>query len=71
MAIKKAIDESSTGNVITDCDFNAVKFDEKAVDAISTIADGLVENAKALGKLAEVLKASNVEVDCMLKVGGS
>ena len=48
--------------------FQGVVYDAKAVNAIDTIATGLVENAKALGKLAEVLKASNVEVECLLKL---
>jgi len=43
---------------------------KKAVDAISTIAEGLVENAVALGKLAEVLKASNVTIEPMIKIEG-
>jgi hypothetical protein len=48
--------------------FQGVVYDAKAVDAIETIADGLLENAKALGKLAEVLKSSNVEIECLLKL---
>jgi hypothetical protein len=57
-------------NTITNCTFNGVQFDAKAVDAISLIATGLIENAKALGSLASVLKASNINIESMLKIGG-
>lgn len=56
---------------ISHCNFVGVQFDAKAVDAINTIATGLVENAKALGKLAEVLKASNVEISAMVRIDNS
>ena len=56
------------GTAITNCTFVGVQFDAKAVSAIEIIATGLVENAKALGTLAQVLKASNVSVECLLKV---
>jgi hypothetical protein len=53
---------------ITNCSFVGVKYDKKAVNAIETIASGLFENAKALGALAQVLKASNVEIHAMVKM---
>ena len=54
--------------VIENCTFNCVCFDAKATETISLIATGLVENAKAFSKLAEVLKASNVNIECLMKV---
>jgi len=54
--------------IIQDCNFVGVKFDAKAVNAIEAIATGLIENAKALGLLAQVLHASNVYVEALLKV---
>ena len=57
------------GTTIKNCTFTGVHYDEKAVDAINLIDTGLVENAKALGSLAHVLKASNVEIECMIKLG--
>jgi hypothetical protein len=57
-------------NIIKDSSFVGVQYDAKACDAITKIADGLIENAKALRSLAEVLKASNVTLECLLKVGG-
>ena len=69
----KEIIESAIANIkpslsVTDCEFVGAKYDAKAVDAIATIASGLVENAKALGKLAEVLSASQVDIEAMIKV---
>jgi hypothetical protein len=70
IAVSKAAKAATKGNSITGCSFVGVQFDAKAVGAVQTIAEGLVENAKALSKLAEVLKASNVTVECLLKVEG-
>jgi hypothetical protein len=53
---------------ISNCQFTGVHYDAKAVEAINTIATGLVENAKALGKLAEVLKASNITIESLVKI---
>lgn len=53
---------------VSNSTFTGVHYDAKAVNAIEVIAEGLVENAKALGKLAEVLKSSNVEIECLLKL---
>ena len=55
---------------VTNCTFIGVQFDAKAVEAITIIGHGLVENAKALGLLAGVLRASNVTVETMLKIVG-
>lgn len=55
---------------IQDCTLIGVSFDAKAVNAIEVIAMGLVENAKALGNLAEVLKASNVNIEALVKITG-
>lgn len=69
--IKKIVSEvvaRTNGTHIDGCSFVGVQYDAKAVNAIETIALGLVENAKALGALAQVLKASNVEVQAMLKI---
>lgn len=60
--------ESRGATTIKDCVFRAVEFDSKAIESISLIATGLIENAKALGRLAEVLKASNVTVEAMIKL---
>ena len=71
--VKRLIDdalERKSKKIITGCNFIGVQYDAKAVDTITTIAEGLVVNAKALGKLAEILKSSNVEIEAMLKVDG-
>ena len=60
----------TNGKTVTGCNFVGVQYDAKAVNAIETIAAGLVENAKALGALAQVLKASNVEIAAMLRIDG-
>lgn len=63
----KAKAKNAASTVVSNCTFVGVQFDAKAVGAIETIAEGLVENAKALGLLAQVLKASNVNVEAMLR----
>ena len=60
----------TNGKTITGCNFVGVQYDAKAVNAIETIATGLVETAKALGALAQVLKASNVELQALLRIDG-
>jgi hypothetical protein len=64
----KAKIKTKPSTTVQNCSFVGVQFDAKAVDAIRTIAEGLVENAKALGALAGVLKASNVNLECMVKI---
>ena len=54
--------------VLKNCTFNGVKFSEEATSAITTIATALLENAKALGQLSYVLKASNVNIETLLKI---
>jgi len=71
---KKAV-QGLTQNIIEGCNFVGVKWDEAAIDAVDTVALGLVENAKAirenalaLNKLACVLLASNVHIETMIRV---
>lgn len=59
---------NGAGKSIRDCSFVGVQYDAKAVNAIETIAQGLVENAKALGALAQILRASNVEIQAMVRM---
>lgn len=65
------------GTTITQSEFNGVKFDAKACETIETVGQALIENAKActenaraLQSLVAVLKASNVEIECLLKLSG-
>lgn len=67
MIVGEAFSKASS-KTISDCNFVGVQFDAQAVSAINTIAIGLVENAKGLGKLAEVLRASNVTIEAMVRV---
>ena len=69
-AVCKAFEKQKHGTAITGCNLVGVQFDEAATEAITTIAEGLIENAKALGHLAYVLKASNVKIETMIKVEG-
>ncbi len=66
--MKEELQEVSLGHTLENCTFQGVKFDSAATDAISLIAERLIENAKGLGALSEVLKASNVSVECMVKL---
>ena len=65
---KEAARNIPATKIISGCEFVGAKYDAKAVGAIETIAEGLVENAKALGSLASVLRHSNVTVESMLKI---
>lgn len=62
---------TNIGTSMENCNFVGVQYDAKAVDAITKIADGLCENAKALGLLAQVLNASNVKIEALVKVTGA
>lgn len=65
--LNAAMKEAYTAN-ISDSTFIGVQFDPEAIDAVSTIARGLTVNAEALGDLARVLKASNVNIESMIKI---
>lgn len=65
----KAVEPNHTN--ISNCTFTGVQWDAKAVDTVTKIADGLIQNAKGLTVLAEVLKASNVTIETMLKIEGN
>jgi len=67
---KKKTKTKSISTTLKNCTFYALRFDEKAVNAIDSIATGLIENARGLGALAQVLKASNVSIECLLKIDG-
>lgn len=67
-ALKKAVEDSKATSMIH-CNFVGVQFDAKATEAITTIAEGLIVNAQALGDLAQALKASNVTIESMVKMG--
>lgn len=63
------------GTTVSDSNFYGVHFDARACETIETIGQALVknaeacaENAKALGALSAVLKTSNVNIECLLKL---
>lgn len=68
--IAEEVKANARGTVISGVKCVGVQFDAKAVDAIETVAAGLHENARALGTLAEVFRASHVELDSFIKIGG-
>lgn len=53
---------------IRDCNFYGVKWEASAVKAVQTIADSLLEQARACTNLIEVFRASNVQIDAMVKI---
>lgn len=57
---KKTIKEDRLIHV-EHCNFAGAHYDASTVEAIKMIAEGLVENAKALGNLAQVLKPSDCQ----------
>ena len=54
--------------VIKNCTAIGVQYDAKALDTITMLASALEENAAAIGALARVLRASNVNVEALFKV---
>lgn len=60
----------ASGTRIENSQFYGVRWDAQAIAAVQTVADGLVANAQALGKLAEVFKAQNINIECLVKVEG-
>jgi len=68
MTKKKAVPAQPT-NHIEACTFIGVHWDATAVQAIQTIADGFLQNAKGLTALAEILKSQNVNIEAMIKLG--
>ena len=71
-AVKQAVDaaDNPTSLHVEGCKFNAVEFDQDAMEAINNIAAGLRENAISMGKVAEVFSASNIKVDSIFRMGG-
>ena len=66
----KAKSKPQPVTTVQDCQFYGVKWDAQAVSAIQTVADGLVANAQALGKLADVFKSQSINIECLFKVEG-
>lgn len=62
--------KNEPGTSVANCNFIGVQYDAKAINAIELIANGLIENAKALGSLANILNASQVKIDALLRIGG-
>lgn len=73
--VQKAL---KTFPAIAGCEFNAIKFDENAINMVNSITNAVVhntvaiqENIKVLQTLSEVVKASNVTVDAMMKISNN
>lgn len=63
---------------IEGCEFNGVKWEASAIEAVTLIASALQanamaisENAMAANRLVEVLRASNVNIETMVKLDGN
>jgi len=77
--IKKAVEaaaKSFSGNYISNCSLTGVKFNEKATDAMTHIADALETNAEAcrinaeaLKELCKTLNVSGVQIDTLMNIG--
>ena len=50
-------------NIIKNCEFYGVKWDDKAIEAVNNIA-------KSILNLTELFKAQNITIETMLKVEG-
>lgn len=55
-------------NSVTGCTFTGVHWDATAVNTIQTVAEGLVENAKALHSLVQLFKSQNIQIETMIKI---
>lgn len=66
--IREIINVTVARHTVTGCNFIGVQYDAKAVEAITLIAKGVLSNNEVLLKLANVLNASNVTIDAMIKV---
>ena len=60
----------SNNITIKDSTLIGAQYDENTINAVEKIAEGLIENAKALNVLASVLKHSNTNFDALIKIGG-
>lgn len=65
---KKKVEAPGRQSLTVVGDVVAVKWDASALDSFNYIAIGLTENAKALGKMADVLRATGHRIDALIKV---
>lgn len=56
--------------MIRDSQFVGVQFDAPAIEAVKVVAEGLLETARGLGRLAFVLNASNVNIETFVRING-
>ena len=56
---------------ITGCTFNGtqIKWDQQALDAVETVADGLLETAEGLNKLAGLFSEQKINIGPLLQIG--
>lgn len=59
---------ASKSTRVSDCSFVGVQYSPAHAQAVTVIAEALRVNADALASLARVLVASNLTIECMLKV---
>ena len=64
----KAAAKSVPNVTLEHCDFYGVHWDAAATQAVQTVADGLLANAKAMDKLIDVFKAQNVQINNLLTI---
>jgi len=67
----KPVKPRVTNNSIIDCEFVGVKNNSPTIEAITSIANGLTENAKAFSKLADALNGSGINIESLLKFGST
>lgn len=65
VAAAASIDNSTQ---ITNSQFTGVHWDAKAIDTVQTVAEGLVENARALAALANLFASQHINIECLLKI---
>lgn len=61
--VKKKADVVINGDVI------GVQWDAQATYAVSTVAEALLENARALNRLVTVFTTSNVKINSLVHLG--
>jgi hypothetical protein len=65
---KKVAKKKVPHTLVKNCSFVGVQYDAKAIEAMETVAQGLLVNAQALYRLAGVFNAQGIEIECLIKV---
>jgi hypothetical protein len=60
--------EKAASTIVKNCTLIGVNWDKAALDVVSLVAQGLLENASALKAMAQLFNSQHVDIECLLKV---